>query len=103
MGIGPLIDLFVLKVANLKLDDAFLIAQLDDEDTIFTTDREDSFNAPSSFVGKVTWFEDQTMTINLSGTVYNFCSVPRRTFEAFRGANSKGAFFTRNIKGQHDC
>ncbi len=105
MALKPLIDLMVLKTAMLKINqmDLFLFAQLDDESTVFTTDREDSFNEPSSVVGRVVWFEDQTMTIQLRGKTYNFCNVPRRIFESFKGADSKGAFFVRLIRGQFDC
>ena len=105
MPIGPILDLLVLKTAMLKLNqmDMIIFAQLDDESTVFTTDREDSFNEPSSVVGRVVWFEDQTMTIQLRGRTYNFCSVSRRTFESFKGADSKGAFFARIIRGQFDC
>ncbi len=65
--------------------------------------REVDFDLPSSFVGKVTWFEDLTMTIILNGKTYNYCGVPRRIFEGFRSASSKGAFFNRIIKGIFDC
>lgn len=95
----------MVRTAVLSLDnmDFMLISQLDDESTVFTTDREDSFEQPSVVVGKVVWFEDQTMTISLRGTVYNFCGVPRRVFESFSGAGSKGAFFVRSIRGQFNC
>ena len=67
-------------------------------------DREPTFNMPSSFVGKVTYSPDfQTMEINLSGKVFGFCNVPERKFDGFEGASSKGAFFNREIKEQHDC
>lgn len=67
-------------------------------------DREPIFDMPSSFVGKVTYTPDfNTMEIELLGRVYGFCGVPRRTFDAFEGASSKGAYFNRNIKGQFDC
>lgn len=65
--------------------------------------RESSFDLPSSFVGKVTWFEDGTMTIELNGRIFNYCNVPRRVFESFKGAGSKGAFFVRNIRGIYEC
>jgi len=66
--------------------------------------RKPSFNMPSSFVGKVTYdVESQGMRILLNGKPYNFCNVPERIFDSFQGANSKGAFFARNIKTQFNC
>jgi len=63
-----------------------------------------AFTHSSSFVGNV-WFnpEDQSMRILLNGIAYEFCSVPERIFDAFEGADSKGAYFGRNIKGQFNC
>jgi len=43
------------------------------------------------------------MRIILNGVIYNFCNVPERIFDSFSGADSKGAFFNRNIKTQFDC
>ncbi len=105
MHVDSLIDLLVIKTANLHINslDFMMIAQLDDESTVFTTDREDSFQAPSSVIGKVVWFEDQTMTIEINGRVFNYCGVPRRVFESFKGADSKGAFFVRSIRGIFEC
>lgn len=62
--------------------------------------REDSFNHESSFIGTVTWYEDQTMTIEIKGKIYNYCGISRREFESFKGAPSKGAAFNRFIKGR---
>lgn len=67
-------------------------------------EREQEFNQSSSFVGRVIYSPDlSTMEINLSGITYNFCRVPQRIFESFKGAGSKGAFFNRAIKGQFNC
>ena len=63
-----------------------------------------AFTHTSSFVGNVRYDQDlQEMTIILNGKEYNFCNVPERKFEAFRGADSKGAYFNRNIRTLHDC
>jgi len=43
------------------------------------------------------------MEIILNGKTYDFCNVPERKFDAFEGADSKGAFFNREIKTLHDC
>ena len=63
-----------------------------------------AFTGSSSFVGNVRYNrETQGMRILLNGKAYNFCNVPERVFDAFEGADSKGAFFNRNIKTQFDC
>ena len=67
-------------------------------------DREEEFTQPSSFVGTVTYTIDlQTMEIELNGRIYNYCRIPRRIFESFQGAPSKGKFYNRSIKGQFLC
>jgi len=63
-----------------------------------------AFTHSSSFVGNVRYDQDeQSMRIILNGVIYHFCNVPQRIFDSFEGANSKGAFFNRNIKTQFDC
>jgi len=63
-----------------------------------------AFTHSSSFIGNVRYNrETQGMRILLNGKAYNFCNVPERIFDSFEGANSKGAFFAREIKGQFDC
>ena len=63
-----------------------------------------AFTGSSSFVGNVRYNrETQGMRILLNGIPYNFCNVPERIFDSFEGADSKGAFFGRQIKGQFDC
>jgi hypothetical protein len=47
--------------------------------------------------------DKQMMEIILNGKTYEFCNVAERTFDSFEGADSKGAFFNRNIKTLHDC
>ena len=37
------------------------------------------------------------------GAVYSYSAVPRRVFEAFLTAQSKGAFFNHNIRNQFPC
>jgi len=73
-------------------------------DEIVADERLRAFTHTSSFVGNVRYdSEQQGMRIILNGIEYSFCNVPERIFDAFQGANSKGAFFARNIKGQFDC
>lgn len=67
-------------------------------------DREPTFQNPSSFVGLVTYFPDtQDMIVVLNGKPYNYCNVPQRVFDAFKGADSPGAYYNRNIKGLLTC
>jgi len=71
---------------------------------ILTEQKFKAFTHSSSFVGNVRYDQDeQSMRILLNGTPYKFCGVPERTFDSFQGADSKGAFFARNIKGQFNC
>jgi hypothetical protein len=63
-----------------------------------------SFTHSSSFVGNVIWDrESRQMNILLNGSKYSFCDVSERLFDSFEGADSKGAFFNREIKTLHDC
>ncbi len=66
--------------------------------------RYKAFTHSSSFVGNVRYDQDlQEMTVILNGKEYTFCNVPERKFDAWQGADSKGEYFNRNIKTQHDC
>jgi len=47
--------------------------------------------------------ELQEMSVILNGQEYSFCNVPERKYDAWEGADSKGEYFNRNIKTQHDC
>ena len=63
-----------------------------------------SFTHSSSFVGNVRYDQDlQEMTALLGGERYTWCNVPQRVFDGWEGANSKGAYFAREIKGLFDC
>ena len=63
-----------------------------------------SFTHSSSFVGNVIWDRESLgMNIILNGSTYSFCNVSERLFDSFEGADSKGAFFNREIKSLHDC
>lgn len=97
----------LLQALNLEPHVSFTINEpasqwiksgLDDENRI------KSFEHSSSFVGTVTYFsDDSTMTIELNGKSYVFCNISERIFDSFRGSPSKGAYFSRNIRGQFDC
>ena len=55
-------------------------------------------------MGNVLWDRESLgMNIILNGKTYSFCNVSERLFDSFEGANSKGAFFNREIKTLHDC
>ncbi len=63
-----------------------------------------TFDQASSFIGTVVYDDErQEMFITIGPTVYTFCNVPERKFDGFEGSPSKGAFFNREIKEQHDC
>tara|TARA_R110000824_G_scaffold314988_1_gene501905 strand:+ start:141 stop:407 length:267 start_codon:yes stop_codon:yes gene_type:complete len=63
-----------------------------------------AFTHTSSFVGNVKYDQDnQSMEVILNGFTYSFCNVSERLFDSFEGADSKGAFFNRQIKTLHDC
>jgi len=67
-------------------------------------EREKTFEHSSSFVGAVIYSaENQTMTIKLGNKIYGFCNVSERVYDSFKGSPSKGAYFSRFIKGQFDC
>ena len=97
----------LLQAIRIEQTDSFTINEpasqwiksgLDNED------REKSFEHSSSFIGEVIYTaESQTMTIILNGKLYGFCNVSERIFDSFKGAASKGAYFSRNISEQFDC
>ena len=67
-------------------------------------EREKEFSESSTVVGNVTYFpDDSTMTAQLSGRTYNYCNVPERTYQAWKGAASKGKFYNEQIKANYDC
>ena len=66
--------------------------------------RYKAFTHTSSFVGNVRYDQElQEMSVILNGQEYSFCNVPERKYDAWEGADSKGEYFNRNIKTQHDC
>lgn len=70
----------------------------------FESLREPEFQHSSSVVGVVVYNPDMSsMQVVLSGKEYNYCNVPFRIFQAFKGADSKGAYYNRSIKGQYLC
>ena len=70
----------------------------------FESIREPAFQHTSSVVGVVVYNPDMnSMQVVLSGKEYNYCNVPYRIFTAFKGADSKGQYYNRSIKGQYLC
>lgn len=60
-----------------------------------------SFKNSSSFVGLVVYDSDTLeLSIFLNGQVYVYFNVDQRTYDAFSGSPSPGAFFARNIRDQ---
>jgi len=63
--------------------------------------REDSFDMPSTVVGKATYYpEEKSMIIELSGRTYPYYNIEYRTWDAFKGATSNGVAYTHMFKGQ---
>lgn len=94
------------SLMNLMEDEPTMEFTFNESSTLWEQDddREKSFDAPSTVVGRVVYTPDlQTMEIELPGKTYNYCGVPERIFDAFKGASSKGAFYNREIKGIFTC
>jgi len=51
------------------------------------------------------WYdgEQEYLVLNLNGTRYHYCSVPRFIWEGLQAAPSKGTYYNEEIKGQYDC
>ncbi len=47
--------------------------------------------------------EERYMIINLQGTNYHHCNLPRSTWESFKNADSFGSDYNSYIKGNFDC
>lgn len=48
-------------------------------------------------------YEDHELVIELkNGAAYQFSKVPKRVWEAFEGAKSKGTFFNKHIRGRYE-
>lgn len=63
-----------------------------------------AFTHTSSWIGNVRYnTETQELRILMNGKAYNHCNVPRRVFDAFEGAISKGEYWWRSIREQYDC
>jgi len=105
MASKPIHGLNLIKMA-LKMDEVktFSFEESAKEWEKADTNREKSFSMSSTFVGKVTFTpQGNTLEIELNGIKYGFCNVPERIYDSFKGASSKGAYFTRIIKGNFDC
>jgi hypothetical protein len=63
----------------------------------------------SSFINRVCFDEkEQFMVIQLRGTYYPYCEMPKQTLDTFMTASSMGKFYNANIKGSgkdgpYDC
>lgn len=58
----------------------------------------------SSFIDNA-WYsrEDQYLVVVLNGVGYQHCSIDSATWDQFASAESKGSFYSRNIRGQFGC
>jgi hypothetical protein len=58
----------------------------------------------SSLVQRICFDARETyLLVNLNGTYYHYCEVPRSTVAAWRSADSLGRFYNQNVKGRFDC
>lgn len=56
----------------------------------------------SSWVG-VVCFNDGTMSMQMQGVSYKFCSVPYDTFLGLVNAGSPGTYYDQRIRGRYRC
>lgn len=69
-----------------------------------STQRFHAFTNSSSWVGNVRYDkENQTMRVKMNGKNYNFCNVPQRIYDSFKGDTSPGSFVNRSLKKQYTC
>lgn len=55
----------------------------------------------SSLIASVRYSEEASLDIEFhSGATYRYFAVPRSVFESLLAADSKGAFFNRNIRNR---
>ena len=47
--------------------------------------------------------KERYVVVNLSGTYYHYCEVPRNVVVAWRTADSMGRFYNANMKGNFGC
>jgi len=58
----------------------------------------------SSFIRRLCYdFREQYVIVNLSGTYYHYCEVPKSIVENWRTANSMGRFYNAQVKDRFDC
>lgn len=58
----------------------------------------------SSWIEEARYDKDERyMIINLQGTNYHYCDVPKSTWESFQNADSFGSDYNSYIKGNFDC
>jgi len=102
----PQLDKKKKKKGHLTAKEFYFIIKPDDWKSLLTEADFVAFTASSSFVGNVRYDKDTSemrILLGSSGKAYNFCNVPQRKYDSFEGAESKGAFFNREIREQHDC
>ena len=58
----------------------------------------------SSFI-RGAWYDDdnQYMVINLRGTYYHYCGLPKATWSSFKTVSSFGSYYNDNIYENYDC
>jgi hypothetical protein len=58
----------------------------------------------SSFISRLCYdAKEQYVIVNLSGTYYHYCEVPRNVVLDWSASESMGRFYNTHIKGRFDC
>lgn len=47
--------------------------------------------------------KNQYVIVNLAGTYYHYCGMPKNTVKAWRNAESMGKYYHKYVKGRYDC
>lgn len=62
------------------------------------------FTPRSSVVKRLCYdTKEQYVVVNLSGTYYHYCEVPKDVVREWRNAESLGRYYNQHIKGRYDC
>ncbi len=65
----------------------------------------DYLNTPRSSFVRGAWYDsdNQYMIINLNGTNYHYCGLPKSTWRKFSRSDSFGRSYNQTIKNRYDC
>lgn len=58
----------------------------------------------SSFIQRLCYDQrEQYVIVNLGGTYYHYCEVPKEVVVAWKSSESMGRFYNAYVKGRFDC